>query len=272
MNAVVEMPALRPVVAHRMSSTEIIDHVKAVQEVMRSIMKEGVHYGMVPGTGKPTLLKPGAESLCVAFRIADRYEIEDLSTADAIRYRVTCIGEHQVTGVTLGSGLGECSSGEERYKWRKAVCAHEFEGTPKNMRRTKYGKGRNSSIYTVDQVRTDPADLANTVLKMACKRAKIAMVLNVTGASDMFNQDLEDLDELLRDHLTEDEKQAQVEEARNDWQAKARAATTERELKAVIKDAVAHFNRIKDVAGYKAFTKVVQQHGATIRAKEGSHA
>lgn len=272
MNALVELPAKAQVIAHRMSPAEVIDHVKAVQEVMRNIMKEGVHFGQVPGTDKPTLLKPGAESLCVAFRIADRYEIEDLSTADAVRYRVTSYGNHQITGITLGSGLGECSSSEERYKWRKAVCAHEFEGTPEKMRRTKYGKGRNNSVYTVEQVRTEPADLANTVLKMACKRAKIAMVLNVTGASDMFNQDLEDLDELLRDHLTEDEKQGSIEAARAEWATKAQATTTERELKAVIKQAVAYFNKAKDIEGYKAFTKIVQDHGATIRAQEGGNA
>ncbi|MTV64573.1 hypothetical protein GM539_14660, partial [Streptococcus pneumoniae] len=49
---------------------------------------------------------------------------------------------------------------------------------------------------------------ANTVLKMACKRAKMAMVLNVTAASDCFSQDLEDLDDVLREHLTSAEKPA----------------------------------------------------------------
>lgn len=271
MNALVEMPARTQVIAHRMSPAEVIDHVKAVQEVMRNIMKEGVHYGMVPGTDKPTLLKPGAEALCVAFRVADTYHVEDLSNSDVIRYRVTCTGSHQLTGVILGTGMGEGSTGEEKYKWRRAVCAHEFEGTPENRRRVKYGrKGRET--YTIDQVRTDPADLANTVLKMACKRAKMAMVLNVTGASDIFGQDLEDLDELLREHLTQDEKQSAVEVARSEWTAKAQATTTERELKAVIKQAVAHFNKIKDVEGYKAFTKVVQDHGATIRDREAGNA
>jgi hypothetical protein len=37
---------------------------------------------------------------------------------------------------------------------------------------------------------------------MANKRAKIAMTINVTACGDMFGQDLEDMDDALRDHLT----------------------------------------------------------------------
>jgi hypothetical protein len=33
---------------------------------------------------------------------------------------------------------------------------------------------------------------------MACKRAQVAMTLNVTAASDIFTQDIEDLPEELR--------------------------------------------------------------------------
>jgi hypothetical protein len=123
-----------------------------------------------------------------------------------VRYRVNCIGTHQTTGTVLGSGLGEASSGEEKYKWRKAVNHEEWEETPPNMRRKKHARGKGGTFYVQEQVRTEPADLANTVLKMANKRAKMAMVLNVTAASDCFSQDLEDMDDALRDHLARHER------------------------------------------------------------------
>lgn len=185
----------------RMSAAEVTQHAIAVQEVMRAVMRKDVHYGVIPFTDKPTLYKSGAEVLCMTFRIADEYRVEDLSTQDVIRYRVVCAGRHQTTGIELGSGMGEGSTSEEKYKWRKAVCAEEFAATPVHMRRTKFSKGKGGSHYTADQVRTEPADLANTVLKMACKRAKMAMVLSVTAASDCFTQDLEDLDATLQEHL-----------------------------------------------------------------------
>ena len=186
----------------RMAVADIIAHVATVQEVMRAVMKKDVHYGVIPGTDKPTLYKAGAEVLSMTFRIADAYDVQDLSTADAIRYRVTCTGRHQITGAVLGSGMGEASSGEEKYKWRKAY-EPEYDETPTNMRRKKSGFNKQKKeSYSTFQVRTEPADLANTILKMANKRAKMAMVLNVTAASDCFAQDLEDMDEALRDHLT----------------------------------------------------------------------
>lgn len=188
--------------AGRMAVADIISHVSTVQEVMRAVMKPDVHYGKIPGAGdKPTLLKAGAEVLCMVFRIADSYEVTDMSTADCIRYRVNCIGTHQTSGIVMGSGLGEASSNEEKYKWRKAVCDEEWDETPPNMRRVKHARGKGGTFYKAKQVRTEPADIANTVLKMANKRAKMAMVLNVTAASDCFAQDLEDMDEALRDHL-----------------------------------------------------------------------
>jgi len=213
MNAIVEMPN-RGIVqsAGRLSAQEVVQHAVIVQEVMRAVMKKDVHYGTIPGTPKPTLYQPGADVLCMTFRIAPEFEVEDLSTADVVRYRVTCKGVHQTTGVVLGEGLGECSVGEEKYKWRKAICEAEFEETPAHLRRVKWARGKGGSVYKQQQVRTEPADLANTVLKMANKRAKIAMVLAVTAASDMFGQDLEDLDATLQEHFA-DADPAQGEQA-----------------------------------------------------------
>ena len=171
--------------------------VNLIQQVMSGVMKDGTHYGVIPGTPKPSLWKPGAEVLAATFRIAVSYKIEDLSTPDVARYRVTAIGTHQTSGIVMGEGMGECSSGEEKYKWRKAVNANEFAAVPADRRRVKFGKS-----YDVNQVRTEPADLANTILKMACKRAQVAMILNVTAASDCFTQDLEDLPEELLDKAT----------------------------------------------------------------------
>lgn len=266
MNQVVE---IRPhqVVAARMSVVEVTAHVIAVQEIMNALMKPNVHYGTIPGAGdKPMLLKSGAELLCMTFRISDEYRIDDLSTPDMIRYRVQCIGHHQTTGAVLGSGMGEGSTGEEKYRWRRAVCKEEYEATPADLRRIKFGK-KSGGYYTTEQVRTDPADLANTVLKMACKRAKIAMVLNVTAASDMFSQDLEDLDDVLREHLLEQASPGDPM-LRDEWVTKANAAQNSTALSAVWKEGVALINAAKDKAAYEAFKAAVGVRGAALKAQE----
>jgi hypothetical protein len=207
MNQVATIEHHLPAVTERAQSlAEIKGHVQLVQQVLNGVMKAKTHYDVIPGTDKPTLLKPGAELLCMAFRIAPEYVTEDLSGHDEVRYRVICKGVHQQTGLVLGAGMGECSSSEEKYKWRRAVCDEEFDDTPEERRRKKYARGKQGSHYVIKQIRTEPADVANTVLKMAAKRAQVAMTLNVTAASDMFSQDLEEMDPALRESLTEGEQ------------------------------------------------------------------
>lgn len=262
MNAVVELPKLQPVPSGSASPAALVlTHAKTVQEVMKSVMKAEVHYGKIPGAGdKPVLLKSGAEVLCMTFRIADKYEVADLSQPGAIRYRVSCVAVHQTTGEILGSGLGECSTDEEKYRWRRAVCDEEFEVTNPDLRRIKFVR-KYGNVEKIRQIRTEPADLANTVLKMACKRAKIAMVLNVTAASDMFSQDLEDLDAELVRHLAEDEQAAHLQSLRDEWAGKAAEAKTRADLEKVWKDGVAVFNKARDKEGYQAFAKAVKEAG-----------
>ncbi|MFH2075231.1 MAG: hypothetical protein ABIJ57_07785 [Pseudomonadota bacterium] len=177
-----------------MTAADIRAGVQLIQEVMAATMIKDIHYGTIPGTPKPTLYKAGSEKILTTFRIAAYpKEIDDLSTHDEARYRVKVHGIHQPTGMLIGVGIGECSSMEEKYKWRKPVCPEEFDEATENRRRVKWNKG--NPPYQVKQIRTQPADVANTILKMAKKRAQIDMTLTATAASDVFDQDLEDLPE-----------------------------------------------------------------------------
>src|SRR5690348_397201 len=87
----------------------------AIFKVMQDAMRDGIDYGKIPGTPKPTLYKPGSEKLLSMFRLTVKPEVEDLSTPDTIRYRVrvTIADEH---GNFLGDGVGEASSAETKYQ------------------------------------------------------------------------------------------------------------------------------------------------------------
>lgn len=188
--------------AATLTASQVRGHVQLIQQVMESVMKDGVHYGTIPGTDKPTLLKAGAEVLMSTFRIAVDPQVEDLSSADEMRYRIRCIGTHQTSGIVMGAGIGECSSNEEKYKWKRTYNRKEFEATPEDRRRIKYGKD-----YEIQQIRTEPADVANTILKMAKKRALVDFTLTALAASDIFAQDLEDFPEDIRDNGAEQKAQ-----------------------------------------------------------------
>jgi hypothetical protein len=127
-----------------------------------------------------------------------------MSTHDEIRYRVR-VKLTAANGNFVGVGIGEASTNEEKFMWRKAVCKEEFEATPEDRKRVKWSKGANGA-YSQDQVRTNISDLANTVLKMAKKRAQIDAILTATAASDIFTQDIEDLPEEIRDEMAGDQE------------------------------------------------------------------
>jgi hypothetical protein len=180
--------------------------MRVLDELLKHVMKKDVHYGTIPGTKKPTLYKPGAEKITASFRLVPRSIVEDLSGPDFFRYRVR-VELYNRDGVILGEGVGECSTLEEKYMWRAAVCDEEFAATGEDRKRVKYAKGQGGSHYTVKQIRTNAADIANTVLKMADKRAYIAVVLKATAASDVFDQDLEDLPPEVRDGIVGETKE-----------------------------------------------------------------
>lgn len=183
------------------------DQVKAL---MASCMSDGMHYGKIPGCGdKPTLLQPGAQKLTMMFGLADTYEIsrEDLPNGHR-EYTVKCLLVSKSTGLVQGSGVGLCSTMEKKYRYRNVS---DFEITdqpiPQDARERKqeyrkqgYGMKKVDGQWcwvkymdSTQQENPDIADTYNTVLKMACKRALVAAVLNTLAVSDLFTQDVEDL-------------------------------------------------------------------------------
>jgi len=190
---------------------DVVEQVALIKHIQEAVMIEGIHYGKIAGCNQPSLYKAGAEKLRLTFRLAVNPIIEDLSNPDEIRYRVKMEVTTEKSGTFIGSGVGECSSNEEKYKWREAVSDKEWETTLESQRRIKQKKyfdkrAGGYNTYEVKQIRTQPADLANTILKMAKKRAFVDAILTCTAASDCFMQDLEDIEENLREHLLAEEK------------------------------------------------------------------
>ena len=184
-----------------LTAADVRSQVNLIQDVMRSVMLDGTHYGKIPGTQSVSLYKAGAEKLMATFRLGSDVDVEDLGEPGEVHYRV----KYKILapdGRLLGVGVGECSSQEEKYAWRRPVCAEEFSDTPETHRRIKY-KTYQGRVEKQQQVRTNPADVRNTILKMAKKRAMVDAVLTVTAASDIFTQDIEDLPEELREQVAE---------------------------------------------------------------------
>src|SRR5215470_2281990 len=126
-----------------LTAQEIKAQVQLIQEVMQAVMLEGFHYGVIPGTEKPTLLKPGAEKLTTTFRLAPLLNVETREIGTVHReYEVRCTLVHIPTGRVYGEGVGSCSTLESRYRYRNAERICPNCGRPTIIKgRVEYGGG-----------------------------------------------------------------------------------------------------------------------------------
>lgn len=172
-NQQANLPVAQPE-ALNLTARGVRQQVQLLQEVMKEVMQKDVHYGTVPGCGpKPTLLKAGAEKIMMTFRISPTFTVTKTDLGDGHReYELKCSLTHSVTGAFLGEGVGCCSTMEKKYRYRMV-------GEGKDRKRIE---------------NPDIADTYNTVLKIAKKRSLVDATLTATAASDIFTQDIEDMD------------------------------------------------------------------------------
>lgn len=158
--------AVRMLQGETLSLKQVTDRVNLIHNVMARVMKDGTHYGIVPGCGKKkVLLKPGADLLAMTFRLVSSYRVEATDLPNGHReFSVTC-SMTAPDGTLLGQGVGSASTMEKKYRYRHDEGGNRIENE-------------------------DIADIFNTVLKIAKKRAHIDATLSVTGAADIFTQDL----------------------------------------------------------------------------------
>ncbi len=203
--------------------TEALAQLKEVESVIKGIMKDGEHYGLIPGTGtKKTLLQPGAQLLANVYQYADQdVEFVDKteqwgiavteSTFPLFAYTIR-IPFFDRNGRKVSVGIGQCSSYETRYRWRDSARKCPTCGKETIIKgKEEYGggwlcfakKGGCGAKYKAD----DPAiasqkvgrmpneaihDQVNTIIKIAKKRAYVNGVIGATRTSGMFTQDMED--------------------------------------------------------------------------------
>jgi len=137
---------------------QTMQKIASFQAIVQKTLKPNHDYGIIPGTGdKPTLLKPGAEKILMLFGLTSEFEeierVQDYENG-FFAFTIKCILSKNGQKVT--EGVGHANTREKKY------------------------------------VKQDPYSIANTILKMAKKRALIDATLTVAALSEIFTQDLED--------------------------------------------------------------------------------
>lgn len=176
---------------------ETMQKISIFQNLIQKNLKEGHDYGTIPGTQKPTLLKPGGEKILMLMGVTSEYEItERIQDYDNGFFAFTVKAVLSKNGQKITEGLGHANTRESRYTNRWVTEKKIPEGIDKTTLKTrekesKFKEGETYTEYLIEN--SDSYTLANTVLKMAKKRAQIDAVLTIASLSEIFTQDMEDL-------------------------------------------------------------------------------
>jgi len=263
-----------------LSAPQIQAQVNLIQEVMKAVMKDGEHYGKIPGCGdKPSLLKPGAEKLMFTFRLVADPEVEvfDLyhPTVQGHReYRVK-VKISSMGGTYMGGGIGSCSTMENKYRFRGGEKEGTGQPVPKeywNLRKAGkideaeqliggegFGAGKIDGNWEICEIgekveHDNPADFYNTCEKMAKKRALVDATLTVTAASDIFTQDIEELVENGVITPKQESKKEPIKEPQKKAAGKEAKAEAEQVVTVKVVSISGKEGEKKDKTKYKIYT------------------
>lgn len=126
-------------------------------------LRRDIDFAVIPKTKQPSLLKAGAEAICMAYGLMQRYEIESkIETFDS---------EAPFFYYTIKCSLVKLSQDGKEY-----VFTTGYGSANTNEKRNGF-----NSAY----------DSANGTLKMAVKRSLVSAALSVSGLSAMFSMDME---------------------------------------------------------------------------------
>jgi hypothetical protein len=183
---------------------------EVLKDYVKRNMKDGYHYSSdLGGTklAKPMLLQEGSRNICSLLKLFFGEPVIDEKWLEGDHYRVRAhVGLFNADGRQITSGDGICSTRETKYAYRKGEreCPN-CHSTAIIKGKAQYGGGwlcfekkggcgakfndgdpaiEAQVIGRVDN--PDKADIENTVLKMAVKRAKSAAVCDVPMVSEIF--------------------------------------------------------------------------------------
>lgn len=196
---------------------------RLVAEYVKGQMVKDVDFGTIPGTDKPTLLKPGAEKLVELYHCTPEFEIveaikdftDERFKGGFFYWEFRCRLFQRDAGAVIAEGYGSCNSRETRFRWRNEDrrCPACHQPTIRRSR-AEYGggfycaakHGGCGSKFDADAPAIlqqhvgrveaeDAATHANNIEKIAKKRSLVDAAIAVARCSDLFTQDMEDDDE-----------------------------------------------------------------------------
>lgn len=142
------MPAL--------SVPQAVMRFNTLVEFVQTVMRDGVDFGTIPGTAKPTLYKAGAEKLTTLFGLTVRFnvveQVEEWNSDEPFFYywyRCSLLRGDRL----IAEADGSCNSRESKYRWRW-VSAQDVPTGMDIARIVKRGGTISEFSFAVDKAET----------------------------------------------------------------------------------------------------------------------
>lgn len=166
----------------RITPDQAKEQAEWVRDMRRSVLVLNTDYGIIPGTDKPCLYKPGAEMLLLAAGLGSTTKRTEIDYDDQHRR----LGVYYVTTIHRGEQVVAESEGYAGYDESRFFTSREDAEQKERANAARYER----------PVRTDKfvefRASWNSLIKMAQKRSFVGATLLATAASGLFTQDIED--------------------------------------------------------------------------------
>ena len=105
----------------RKSIAEIVAQINFVKKLLDLTMKDGIHYGKVPGVKTKFLFKAGADKIKQAFNLSPHFERDDqpiLYPGGHIGFNIKCVlSPIGFPDIPIAEGVGSASTLEPKYRY-----------------------------------------------------------------------------------------------------------------------------------------------------------
>lgn len=162
---------------HTAEITTRVGAMKGIGEAIKAALVQGIDsdYAVIPGTNKPTLLQPGARKVALLFGLIPEYII----TQKEVNYDTVWTDKR---------------FNKSTNSWNQTENIGHFEYEITANLRTANGQIIATGVGSCCNREKGKSEMpANSILKMAKKRAFVDAVLSIADLSATFTQDMEDI-------------------------------------------------------------------------------
>jgi hypothetical protein len=154
---------------------------------VHEVLVEGRDYGSVPGVPE-FLWDPGASTIIASFNChaGQRRILSHIDDGKRLSMVIEVPIIHNIAQVEVGSGIGATTVAETKYKYRWERNPEAWGYSEEDIEKLETRERYDHTEYKI--LNPEPADLLNTVVKMASKRAEVDAAEGLPGAASALKE------------------------------------------------------------------------------------